>query len=289
MAQSALTVTPPNPSPPTNLPSTGSSMPNPPNFSRAHYANPFNLTALASGAGGSTLVGDGRPQAPYGVNPNPAPYFDDGMTFGQPIAGASTAFAANTAALAGGTSAADNAGTAPGFIGTAAGGAGGDGVNNTAATYPGTGTGVSGVGLVPASSSVAAEGAGTEVVVTASVPNPSPAGQLVTVSCLGNFTGVANSPNSTHASSLSPATNPTLTSVSAGGASGAGNATCTATGTGFTRQSVMNVNGINYPTTFTSSTTISCSAPKKATAGSLPVVVITGGAVVTASQNWTFT
>jgi hypothetical protein len=266
MAQSALTVTPPNPSPPTNFASTGASPPNPPNFTKTHYANPFNLTALASGTNGSTLIGDGRPQAPYGVNPNPPPYFDDGT------AGSMTAFAANVAALASGT------------------GATSGGTENT---YPGIGgltpPSPNMGGAVPASSSVAAEGAGTEVVVTASVPNPSPAGQLVTVSCLGNFTGVANSPNSTHASSLSPAVNPTLTSVSAGGASGAGNATCTATGTGFTRQSVMNVNGINYPTTFTSSTTISCSAPKKATAGSLPVVVITGGAVVTASQSWTFT
>jgi hypothetical protein len=80
-----------------------------------------------------------------------------------------------------------------------------------------------------------------------------------------------------------------LTSISAGGVSGGGTATATATGTGFTRQSVMWINGIAYPTTFVSSTSLTAVAPKKATAGSLPVVVVTGGVVVTASQNWTFT
>jgi hypothetical protein len=96
-------------------------------------------------------------------------------------------------------------------------------------------------------------------------------------------------PNQLAASSLSPAANPTLTSLSAGGASGGGNATCTATGTNFTKQSVLNINGINYPTTFVSSTSLTAVAPKKATAGSLPVYVITGGVVQSGPQNWTFT
>ncbi len=253
MAQSALTVTPPNPSPPTNFPSTGTTAPNPPNFSKTHYANPFNLDA------------NGRPQSPYGVNPNPPPYYDDGTAL------TPTAFAANVAALAGGSG------------GTAGG---------TEGTYPGTGTGVSQVGAVPASSSVPHEGAGTEVVVTQTYPAGvvNPAGPLVTVSAgQASFSGVTNSPNASHASSLTPATNPTLTSAGPTTASGSGNATVTATGTGFTRQSVIYVNGIAYPTTYVSSTSLTASAPKKATSGTLPVTVVTGGVVTTASQNWTFT
>lgn len=99
MAQSAVTVTPPSPTPPTNMSFTGATGPNPPNYTRETYEDPVA---------------------------NPPPYFDDGA------AGALTAMAANTAALASGTSAADNAG------GTAALGAGGTGVNDAAGTYPGT-------------------------------------------------------------------------------------------------------------------------------------------------------
>lgn len=253
MAQSALSVTPPNPSPPTNFPSTGTTAPNPPNFSKTHYANPFNLDA------------NGRPQAPYGVNPNPAPYYDDGTAL------TATAFAANVAALAGGSG------------GTAGG---------TEGTYPGTGTGVSMGGAVPASSSVPHEGAGTEVVNTQSYPATifNPAGALITVSAgQASFTGVSNAPNASHASSLTPLTNPTLTTAGPTTASGTGNASVTATGVGFTRQSVIYVNGIAYPTTYVSSTSLTASAPKKATAGTLPVTVVTGGVVTTAAQNWTFT
>lgn len=255
MAQSALTVTPPNPTPPTNFACTGVTGPNPPNFTKNTYNDPKNWSA---------------------TNPKdfPPPYFDDGS------AGTGTAFAANTAALASGS-------------GATAGG--------TENTYPGIGgltpPAPNMGGAVPASTSVAHEGAGSEVVVTQSYPATilNPAGPLVTVSCLGNFTGVAtaagviNSPNATHASSLSPAVNPTLTTATPSTPSGVGNATVTATGVGFTRQSVIWVNGIPYPTTFVSSTSLTASAPKRATAGTLPVNVVTGGAVTTASQNWTFT
>src|SRR5262245_57356105 len=108
MAQSELTVTPPSPTPPTNMSSTGATPPNPPNYTKATYANPVS---------------------------SPPPYFDDGT------AGALTAFAANTAALASGS-------------GATAGG--------TEGTYPGTVN-----GAVPASTSVAHEGASDTLVVTA--------------------------------------------------------------------------------------------------------------------------
>lgn len=241
MAQSALTVTPPNPTPPTNMGFTGATAPNPPNYTKNTYNDAKNW-------------GTGTPTYP-------PPYFDDGS------AGALTQITSAQPALASGSGA-----TAGGCEGT----------------YPGAAN-----GAVPASTSVDGEGRGTEVVVT----SPGSRAECPTqqVSVLGNFTGIAtaggviNTPNATHASSLSPAVNPTLTSISAGGASGTGTATATATGTGFTRQSVMWVNGIPYATTFVSSTSLTCVAPKKASAGSLPVIVVTGGVVQTASQNWTFT
>jgi hypothetical protein len=196
---------------------------------------------------------------------SPPPYYDDGA------AGSVYTFATNIAALASGT------------------GATSGGTENT---YPGA----SG-GAVPASTSVAHEGAGTETSSTATgnVTYSYPGGGTLdtgkAVGCgpVQTAATILAGPNANHASTLSPATAPSLTSVAAGGASGGGNATCTATGTNFTRQSVLQVNGITYPTTFTSSTTISCTAPKKATSGSLPVYVITGGAVITGPQNWTFT
>lgn len=159
-------------------------------------------------------------------------------------------------------------------------------------TSPGANTTVFAVKTAAAGSgtSVDHEGRGTETSVT--ITNPATAYQQpVPTIMVGCGPAYSVNPNQNHASSLTPAyaNNPTLTSVSAGGASGTGNATCTATGVGFTRQSVLNINGINYPTTFGSSTSLTASAPKKATSGNLPVVVITGGAVQTAPQNWVFT
>jgi hypothetical protein len=235
MAQSALTVTPENPTPPTNMSSIGQTPPNPRNY----------LAAV------------------YGPPPTPPPFFDDGITNTPPL------MSLNETGGVNGT-------TPPAPIGT---------VTAFSAAHA----------LVQDTTgqvSVAPEGAGTEQVFTqtysANVLAPIP---LKTVSTGPNATAasILSGPNQSHASSLSPATNPTLTSVSAGGASGGGTATCTATGTGFTPQSVLNINGINYPTTYVSATSLTAVAPKKATAGNLPVVVITGGVVTTAPQNWVFT
>src|SRR6187431_2271204 len=149
MAQSALTVTPPSPTPPTNMSFTGATPPNPPNLTKATYIDYADNTIF---------------------NTAPPPYFDDGT------AGVLTAFAANTAALASGT-------------GATAGG--------TENSYPGAAGGV-----VPASTSVAHEGAGTEVVTTytyvASPAGTAPHPPLQAVSCLGAYT---ITPNASHASS----------------------------------------------------------------------------------------
>ena len=63
MAQSALTVTPPNPTPPTNMGFAGALPPNPPNYTKNTYNDPKNYSA---------------------VNPKdfPPPYYDDGSAGG---------------------------------------------------------------------------------------------------------------------------------------------------------------------------------------------------------------
>lgn len=140
--------------------------------------------------------------------------------------------------------------------------------------------------LKAANSGAAHEGAGTEVVVTPvhTVPATYP---LKTVSVLGNFT---SQPNQQHASSLSPATNPALASIAPPSvASGAGTQLLTATGTNFTKQSVIVVNGVPQVTTFVSATSLTATVTKKTTAGTWPVYVLTGGVVNTATLNWTFT
>jgi len=78
MAQSALTVTTPSPTPPTNMSFTGATGPNPPNYTKATYTDWLDNTKFDTA---------------------PPPYFDDG------VAGPWGTFAANTAALASGTGA----------------------------------------------------------------------------------------------------------------------------------------------------------------------------------------
>jgi hypothetical protein len=196
---------------------------------------------------------------------NPPPYFDDGS------AGPLTAFITNTAALASGT-------------GATSGG--------TEGTYPGTGTGVNGVGAVPASSSVAHEGAGSEVVVTA----PGSRAECPTVSVGTGPTQTAATlaagPNASHASTLSGTAVPTVSGATgASNVAGPGTTVLTVTGTNFNRASVVNINGIPQTTNYVSATSLTVDkAFKKQTAGAgtLPVTVTSNG-VTTASVNWTFT
>ena len=169
MAQSALTVTPPNPTPPTNMSCTGATPPNPPNYTKLTYE-------------------DYRPDTDFDTSP--PPYFDDGA------AGSLILFAANTSALASGT-------------GATAGG--------TEGSYPGAAA-----GAVPASTSVAHEGAGTELSVTSTYSSgvyiPGGATVMVSTGPVLTAASIALGPNGSHASTLSPAyaTNPTLASVGVG-------------------------------------------------------------------------
>jgi hypothetical protein len=217
MAQSAVTVTSPNPTPPTNLSFVGATPP--------HDV----LQAIADD--GIALA---TPNATSSAAAN-------GNTLNEP-SGSRIVFAAKTAAAGSGTS-------------------------------------------------VDGEGKGTEVVVTATVPNPSPAGQLQMVSCGPVLTpGTLPVPNALHPSTLSGTAVPTLTGASgASNVSGAGTTLMTATGTNFNRGSIVNINGIPYQTNFVSATSITVTnAPKRATAGTVPVTVTSNG-ITTAPVNWTFT
>jgi hypothetical protein len=96
-------------------------------------------------------------------------------------------------------------------------------------------------------------------------------------------------PNQNHPSTLSPAGVTTLVSISpTSTVSGGGTQALTCTGTYFTPQSKIVVNGVTQTTTYVSPTSLTATVTKKATAGTWPVVVQTAG-VNSAPQTWTFT
>jgi hypothetical protein len=134
--------------------------------------------------------------------------------------------------------------------------------------------------------SVDAEGKGTETTVVA--PGSRAEAPTIAFSDLGSYT---STPNAQHASSLSPTTNPALASISPTTAvSGpSGTTTVTATGTNFTKQSVIYANGVAMPTTFVSATSLTAPVTKKTSAGTWPITVVTGGVVTTAPQTFTWT
>lgn len=250
MAQSALTVTPPSPTPPTNFGNTGATPPNPPNYTKLTYADWQDNTKFDT---------------------NPPPYYDDGS------AGSLVAFATNVAALASGS-------------GATAGG--------TEGTYPGAAS-----GAVPASTSVAHEGAGTETIATwgispwvtggANIYNPSGTpvmvgtGPALPADAVG---GKIISPNQTHASTLSPATNPAFASLTVGSAvSGAGTTLLTCTGTAFVPGCRIWVNNVEQTTTYVSATSLTSTINKKREAGTWPVDVKLGGVPVPSTRTITWT
>lgn len=265
MAQSALTVTPENPTPPTNLGNTGAMPPNPTNYTKLSYADTKNW-------------GPGTANPPVFTPTNPPPFYDDGAF------GLGTTFATNVAALAGGS-------------GATAGG--------TDGTWPWP---LPNANAVPASTSVAHEGAGTEVVATQTY-NPTvtvagsaatymPTGQtptwsagdnggpLRTVSCEGNYT---TTPNQSHASSLTGPLQTVTALTPPSVAHTTGTVALTVTGTGFTRQSVVYVAGVAQNTVFVSATSLTvAAAPPGNVAASVPVTVIQGGCT-TPGFTWTVT
>jgi len=244
MAQSALTVTPPSPTPPTNMSFTGATPPNVPNYTKATYADWLDNTKFDSA---------------------PPPYFDDGT------AGPWGTFATNTAALASGT-----AGTAGG----------------TEGSYPGATNGV-----VPASTSVAHEAAGTETSVTnpGNISHTYVVGTMDTSKMYGvgpalTAASIAAGPNASHASTLSPTTNPALSSVGvASSVSGTGTTLLTCTGTNFVQGCRIWVNNVEQSTTWVSATSMTATINKKREAGTWPVDVKLGGVAVPSTRTLTWT
>jgi hypothetical protein len=245
MAQNALTATPPNPTPPTNLSSIGLSPPDPLTYLANVYSDPKNWSA---------------------TNPKdfPPPFFDDGVANTYPV------ISQNEGGGVNGT-------TVPSVVGNTK-------VFAAAHALVADSTGAA---------TATAEGSGTELAVTAAVPNPSPAGQLVMVSTGLTLTpGTLPTPNATHASTLSGSAVPTLTGASgASNVAGPGTTLLTATGTNYNRGSVINISGVPQQTNYVSATSLTVTnAWKKQTAGAgtLPVTVTSNG-ITTAPQNWTFT
>jgi hypothetical protein len=249
MAQSALTVTTPNPTPPTNFGNTGSTPPNPPNYTKLTYADWQDNTRFDT---------------------TPPPYYDDGA------AGPTNTFATNVAALASGT------------------GATSGGTENT---WPGA-VG----GAVPASTSVAHEGAGTELSVLApgNIVHTYVVGTMNTsqsVSCgpvlvkATTDAGAPVSPNTTHASTLSPVTNPALVSIAPTTLASAPSGTqlITATGTNFVPGCRIWHDGVEQSTTFVSATSLTATVKKRPFAGVAPVVVKLGGLQMGVSAPFTWT
>jgi hypothetical protein len=253
MAQSAITCTPPNPSPPTNFGAgyanttdiAGSTRP--PNISLAAtvWNDPWHP--------GVTNVTHPAANNPSGVTVSTVPpYLDDGT------ASAAAAFAAPNAGAA-----SEGAGTEVVVTQT----------YNASVLVPGSAATYLPTGQTPAWAA------------------GDPGGPLRTVSDLGNFTGVSNAPNMQHASSMSPAVNPVLASISpTTTTAGAGTVTVTATGTNFTRQSVITFNGQPVPTTWVSATSMTAVVPKKPAASPTNAVAVSlGGQTMLTPQNLAFT
>ncbi len=141
--------------------------------------------------------------------------------------------------------------------------------------------------------SVEHEGRGNELSVTA--PGSRAECPTIAVSCgptlpTPTVGGAPISPNQLHASSMNPATNPALASITpTTTVSGAGTQLLTCTGTNFVAGCRIVVNGVQRDTTFVSATSLTATVPKRPNAGTWPVQVFLGGVAVPATQTWTFT
>jgi hypothetical protein len=128
------------------------------------------------------------------------------------------------------------------------------------------------------------EATGTVVVVTA--PGSVAAAPTQSISVQGNYT---TTPNASHVSAQAPVTLPTITALTPSAPVGTGGTTdLVVTGTGFRPDSVVMVAGIAQNTQFVSATSLHVlNAPKRSSAGTTAIVVMTGG-TQTAVSTWTF-
>lgn len=126
----------------------------------------------------------------------------------------------------------------------------------------------------------ASEATGTVVIDPDTNTSPS-------ITVMGAYT---NTPNASHPSSAAPATLPTISNILPVDSAGTGGTTAMAvTGVGFTQQSKIAINGVPVATQFNSSTELRTGiAPKRTSAGTSTVTVVTGG-VATLGTTWTFT
>lgn len=127
----------------------------------------------------------------------------------------------------------------------------------------------------------------TGSIVTVTAPGSRTECPTQMLSDLGNYTAT---PNGSHATASAPAVAPTITALTPSSpASGASTLTLVVTGTNFRPSSYVTLNGVPYPTQYTSPTELKVfNAPRKATAGNVPVSVVTGGTAI-APTSWTFT
>jgi hypothetical protein len=224
MAQSALTVTTANPTPPTNLSFVGNTSPLDP-------AQP--------------VVDDG---IPVPIPNSKTAGADNGATANEP-SGTRTAFAAKTAA--------SNSPPAPGA-----------GISNDHE------------GLGDNNAVVTAPGSRTEC--------PT---QMFSCGPASTAAVKAAGPNSSHASTLSPQTNPALVSISpttlASASSGTQVITCT--GTGFVPGCRIWHDNVEQTTTFGSATTLTATVKKKPNPGAVLVSVKLGGTIMGATPTFTWT
>jgi len=140
-----------------------------------------------------------------------------------------------------------------------------------------------GVFLTPLDAALAAgraEGAGTEVHVTTNA-------RAIMHSTNGAYTEF---PNKTHPSSMSPATAPALASISpTTDTAGTGVTAVTLTGTTFTPQTRVTVDGVVIGSTFVSATSITANVPKRALAGARSIGISLGDVPLNAPQALTYT
>jgi hypothetical protein len=128
------------------------------------------------------------------------------------------------------------------------------------------------------------EATGTVVVVTA--PGSVTAAPTQSVSVQGNYT---TTPNASHPSAQAPAVLPTIASLTPAAPVGnGGTVDLVVAGAGFRPDSVVLIAGIPQITQFVSTTSLHVSnAPKRTSAGTSAIVVMTGG-TQTAVSTWTF-
>jgi hypothetical protein len=264
MAQSALTVTNPNPTPPTNMSFTGSTMPNPASY------DPAILTSAGTGAGD----GQGDLHYPRAGTPGFTPSFDDGIPAALP---SSTAAGSNLSTI---------------------------NENAALTTWPTAITFTTNHAVVPVGgTSVNHEAAGSETVVVATSVNPIP-GIGTTAPAQLRMVGVgpaltaasrAAGPNASHASSFSPTTPLTPTTVATpSGVNNVANGLATVLtvpGTNFDRTSIVNINGVPQNTNYVSASSLTVTnAVKRTSAGTYPITVTNGSSGITSNAtNWTMT